>query len=242
MTTDPVEALGLPPRAIVRERLTKKLLLDMAAETAGDRKLLSNAVAGASVEAVLTPATTGIAECRDSSRRVQDVAVISVALSGPISTKDRTRLLDLLHRSMPRPVVLLLREPDAADTISVALTRVSRTDDSRSVVDATVTSETSALAADALSLRVLNRTDLWAYYQDLARAVATNGSGGGAGLDAKHAIDARHQLDALDAELGAVTRQAQKENSLQKRIDLNTRAKALRAEIQDLRGLLYAAR
>ena len=79
VSADPVLALGLPPRALVRERLTKKLLLDMAAETASDRALITKAVAQATVEAVLTPTTTGIAEHRDPVRRVQDIAVISIA-------------------------------------------------------------------------------------------------------------------------------------------------------------------
>lgn len=239
MTSDPVAALGLPERALVGERLTKKLLLDMATETAGDRKLITNAVAGATVEAVLTPGTTGIAEHREPGRRVQDIAVISIALAGPVSVKDQARILDLVHRSMPRPVVLLLKAADGGVTISAALTRVSHTDDSRSVVEASIAGDLASLPEGSLNVGQLVRTDLWAYYQDLARAIATDGDGS-PDLDAEHAIAERRRLDSLEADLATITRQAQKERSLSKRIDLNTRAKTLRAEIEDVRGLLYA--
>ncbi|KMM46559.1 hypothetical protein CWIS_04460 [Cellulomonas sp. A375-1] len=232
--------LRLPERARVRERLTKKLLLDSAAETSGDRKLIGSVVAGATVEAVLTPATLGIAEHREPGRRVHDIAVISVALAVQLNKNDQARILDLLHRSMPRPVVVLLQAPDNETTVSVALSRVSQTDDSRSVVEAAITAEVSSLPHGSLSLVELNRTDLWAYYCDLARAVVTAGTGGNADLDAERLITERHRLDGLEAELATATRRTLREKSLQKRIDLNMHAKALRAEIEDVRGLIYA--
>lgn len=240
MIVDPVQALGLPDRAVVRERLTKKLLLDMAAETASDRKLITNAVGSATVEAMLTPTTVGIAEHRGTGRRVQDIAVISIALSAQLSSKDQARLLDLLHRAMPRPVVVVLRQPDDSTTFSVALTRLSQTDDSRSVIEAAITGGNSSLPDGSVALSKLNRTDLWAYYQDLAKMVATEGDGGNEDLDAKQTIAERHRLDDLEAELAAITRQAHTEKSLQKRIELNTHAKALRAEIEGATRLLYA--
>lgn len=212
----------------------------MAAETPSDRALVTNAVAGATVEAVLTPTTTGIAEHRGPGRRVQDIPVISIALSSPLGNKDQARLLDLLHRSMPRPVVVLLREPDDAATISVALTRVSQTDDSRSVVEAAISGAISSIPPGSLNPNRLNHTDLWSYYQAVAKTIATAGSGGHPDLDATHAITARHRLDELEVELATVTRQAQKEKSLKKRIDMNAHVKRLRAEIEDVRGLLYA--
>ena len=239
MTPDPVAALGLPARALVGERLTKKLLLDMAAETVSDRKLITNAIASATVEAVLTPATTGIAEHRGPGRRVQDVAVISLVLAGQVSAKDQTRALELVHRSMPRPVVVLLKAPDDGVTISAALTRVSQTDDSRSVVEASIAGDLASLPEGSLNVGKLVRTDLWAYYQDLAKTIAIDGNRS-PDLDAEHAIAERRRLDGLEAYLTTVTRQAQQEKSLPKRIDLNARAKTLRAEIEDVRGVLYA--
>lgn len=240
MKPDPVQALGLPRRALVRERLSKKLLLDMAAETTSDRRLVTSAVGRATVEAVLTPTTTGIAEHRGSVRRVQDIAVISIDVPSPLGNKDQTRLLDIVHRSMPRPVVVLLPEPDGAATISVALTRISQTDNARSVVEAAIIGALSSLPPGALSLSRLDRTDLWAYYQDLAKTIATAGSGGVPSLDAVQAITERRRLDGLEADLATVTRNAQREKSLQKRIDLNARAGALRVEIEEVKSHLYA--
>lgn len=241
MTTDPLEPLGLPERARVHERLTKKLLLEMAAETSSDRTLINNAVASATVEAVLTPTTVGIAEHRETGRRIQDIAVISIALATTLSGKDEARLLDLLHRSMPRPVIVLLQRSDKCVVVSVALTRVSQTDDSRSVVEAAITGEMSSLPAGSLDVSRLVRTDLWAYYQDLARAIATEGHARSLGLNAERAIAERHRLTRLEAELATVARQAQREKSLQQRIGLNARAKALRTEIKNVRASLYAS-
>jgi len=236
-----VAALGLPARALVGERLTKKLLLDMAAETTTDRKLIANAIASATVEAVLTPASAGIAEHREPGRRVQDVAVISLVLAVQVSSKDRARLLDLVHRSMPRPTIVLLKTPDDGVMISAALTRVSQTDDSRSVVEASIVGDLASLPEGSLHVGHLVRTDLWAYYQDLAKAIATDGNGP-PDLDAAHAIAERRRLDSLEADLATVARQAQNERTLPKRVDLNTRAKNLRVEIEETKGVLYAHR
>ena len=140
---------------------------------------------------------------------------------------------------MPRPVIILLKAPDDGVAISAALTRVSQTDDSRSVVEATIAADLASLPEGSLNVGQLVRTDLWAYYQDLAKAIATDGNGS-PDLDAAHAIAERRRLDGLEADLATVARQAQKEKSLPKRIDLNARAKTLRAEIEDVRGVLYA--
>ncbi|SDP26399.1 DUF4391 domain-containing protein [Lentzea jiangxiensis] len=249
---NPADVLGLPERARLSERLTKRLLRDQVggdARSTPDRRLVDRAVASAQVVGILRPETILVPVYRDrgrdgtGDREISDIAVLHLRLNPKIATSDRRRLVELVQRAMPRPVVLFLDGPDLPGELALAFTHVSRTDPEKrtSVIDATITVPVTELPDGALDITRCDRTDLWALYRDLVRIAATAGRPASAALGADEAVQLHHRLAALHAELDAVAREAKRARSQQSRIALNTTAKVLRQQIATVRTSLYSA-
>ncbi|MDH6190281.1 hypothetical protein M2168_003313 [Streptomyces sp. CZ24] len=181
---------------------------------------------------------------RGTERTVVDIPVLEVVLADPTTAADRTRVTELVHRSMAKPVVLFALMPDGATTLSLALTHVSRTDPTRStsVIDAHVLVPAGQIEAGALRLDRLDRTDMWALYRDLVRTAAADGRPASTALQAGEAILLRRGLTDLETELATVVRDAKQAKNQQRRIELNTRARSLRAQMVRARSALYGAR
>lgn len=105
-------ALQLPPEAWVDQRVPKKLFLEQLATqqgtTAADKKLVREEVEEFRWLASLKPGTSGLAPYSDDTREYAEIAVVAV-LSRTDAKSDR--LCQLIHRSVPYPVVLLLQTP-----------------------------------------------------------------------------------------------------------------------------------
>lgn len=121
-------ALALPVACRVDQRVPKKMLIENAAPTAADKRLLSDAIEEIQWIAVLKPGTVSVPEYRDEQREYLEVAVLGIATSGTslnASLHDTVRmraastakffntgrLAELVHRAVPYPVLLLLATP-----------------------------------------------------------------------------------------------------------------------------------
>lgn len=240
-TRDVVEILGLPDTAKVGQRLTKKLLTVQFEASRADARLITRVVSSAEVVAILRPETIQVAPYSDDERTVVDVAVLEVTLAEEVSSPDRARLAELLHRSMPRPVAAFLRTPDGDMVLSLALSRPSKTEPERSTIEASVQVSLDDIAADALHISRLNRTDVWALYRDLVRVAAAEGRPGSAAMTAEEAVVLRRRLTDLESELAAVVRGAKREKNQQRKIELNAHGRDLRSQIERVQGSLYSA-
>ncbi|MFD7652861.1 DUF4391 domain-containing protein [Actinosynnema sp. NPDC059797] len=245
---DPAEVLGLPERAQLSKRLTKRLLRDQVSgdtKSTPNRRLVDRAVASAQVVGILRPETILVPVYRDGTgdHEISDVPVLHIRMNPKIASSDRRRLVELVQRAMPRPVVLFLDGPDLPGELALALTHVSRTDPERrtSVIDATITVPVAELPDGALDITRCHRTDLRVLYRDLVRIAATGGRPASAALGADEAVQLHHRLATLQAELDVVAREAKRARSQQSRIALNTTAKALRQQIATVRANLYSA-
>lgn len=237
------DLLGLPEKARMRQRLTKKEIVGQYEGTSpSDARLLTKVIASATIAGVLRPETIGVPTFQDAERRADFIPVLDVALAEGARPGDRTRVAELLHRSMPRPAILAFEMPDREAVLSLALTRLSKTDGGQetSVIEASLLTELDRIDPGALSIRRLNQGDLWALYRDLVRTAAADGHPASAALTAYEAVALRQRLANLDAELEALARDAQREKNQQRRIDLNSHGRALRTEIETVRGTLYA--
>lgn len=240
------DLLALPAAARQDHRITKKMLAEQFAERSpADARLIAKAVATARLIGILRPETIQVPQYRDDERSVVDVPVIESVLAMRTSAADRTRVAELIHRSMAKPVVLFLRRPDETPDqtplLSLALSHVSRTDPDRStsVLDAHLMVPTAQIEPGALHLNRLDRGDMWALYRDLVRTAATNGRPASVALQAADAVALRRRLGTLEEELAAVIRDARAARSQQARIDLNTRARHLRTLITAAREGIY---
>jgi hypothetical protein len=237
------DLLGLPEKARVRQRLTKKeIVAQYEATSPVDARLLTKSIASATIVGVLRPETIGVRTFQDAHRRVDFVPVLDIVLAERSRPADRPRVAELLHRSMPRPAILAFQEPDGEELLSVALTRLSKTDSGQetSVIEASLLVPPDGIAPGALNIHRLNQADLWALYRDVVRVAATDGHPASAALTATEAIALRQRLAGLESELGAVVRDARREKNQQRRIDLNTQGRRLRTQIERVHGSLFA--
>lgn len=242
---DVADLLALPARARFSERLSKKILREQIGGGGGtsEARLLDKVVAAARVVGVLRPETIQVPAHRHDDREVTDIAVLYVEPTPQTSAGERRRLVELIQRAMPRPVVLVLDGPGQPAELSLALTHISRTDPERqtSVIDAAITVPVEDLPSGGLALARCDHTDLWALYRDLVRLAASSARSAGAKLTAEQAIELHARLRAEQAELDTVVREARRVPAQRDRIALNTRAKALRDSITTLRDRLYSS-
>lgn len=239
---DPAAVLALPPAARMRERLTKVMLAGAAADLGIDNKIVERAVdVGSAVVGVIRPETTQVPAGRSGLDIVGDVPVIHLVLAPNATGADQTKLIELVHRSMARPVILFVTSPKDGDRISLALTHISVNNSDRSVIDARVLASLDQIVPGSLRFKVLDRADLATFYRDLTRVVAANGQPTVPGISVETIIQMRSELMALEADLANTVRSAQRERSQPGRISLNTRARELRDQIQTVGAALYSA-
>ncbi len=151
-----VTALQIPDIARVNQRVPKKLLLENGAPTATDRRLITVAIDDIQWLAALKPNTIGVPEYRDTQREYLEIAVLAVTLRGDTKPASLSRLMELVHRTVPYPVLLLLdkrrlderRAEESALTLSLAHKRWAQNEASKIVLDGDPVSVSLFQAAD----------------------------------------------------------------------------------------------
>lgn len=146
-----IHSLALPATCRVDQRVPKKLLLENAAPTASDKRLISDAIEDIQWLAALKPNTIGVPEYRDTLREYLEVAVLVVSLRGAIKPASLSRLAELVHRAVPYPVLLLLDEKRAEGptlTLSLAHKRWAQNEAGKIVLDGDLVSASLFQAAD----------------------------------------------------------------------------------------------
>ena len=250
--------LGLPPESRVDQRIPKKLLLEQGMPTAADKRAVQEGIEELLWVAALKPGTIGVKAFKDEVREYLEIAVLALNLR-PVAIGRRgksgsvpvDRLVELLHRSVPYPVLLLLRQADQW-ALSVAPKRLSLGEGGKVVVEGIQTTEffdlTHATAAEAaflesLALAGLPQGDLQDLYQGWAdrvtalQAVPLVGSYQVPG-DTARSRQLRDRLEAyarIDRDLISLKAHAAKESQINKRVDLNLSIRRLEAELAALR-------
>ena len=173
-----IDALALPVNARVDQRVPKKLLLEQGAPTTADKRQIQEGIDELFWIAALKPSGLGIPAFRDEVREYLEIAVLTVGLRPAAKT---ARLVELIHRAIPYPLVLVTGHGETV-SLSLAHLRGSQGETGKVVIEdlrRTVpfrpdapTSEEAAFL-DSLALSGLPRGDLWALYQGwLDRVVA----------------------------------------------------------------------
>lgn len=239
---DLLGALDLPTSCLVDQRVPKKLLLENGAPTAADKRHINEGIEELLWLAVLKPTTIGVPEYCDETREYLEIAVLRLTLRTGART---TRLIELAHRAIPYPV-LLLTEQGAQPGVSAANKRWSQGEAGKTVVDGEVVAvewDAGRDAArwpafrDALALGCQPRETLYALYRGWidtllalqaaritgAFAVATNAE------DAVARDNALKECARLEAEMVRVRAAAAKEKQISKQVALNLNLKRLQA-------------
>jgi Domain of unknown function (DUF4391) len=248
---DVIIALALPPESRVDQRVPKKLLVEHGAPTAADKRQINDGIEELLWVAALKPTTIGVPEYRDAIREVLEIAVLSLALRPEAKA---ARLLELIHRAIPYPVLLVTEQANTVG-LSLASKRLAQNEAGRVVLDeAPITCSLDASTqppADwlaGLSLTAQPRVHLLALYDGwiacLEALLAAKVTGKLAMTADPAAQEARRQALAdharIQRDIAALRVQAEKEKQISRRVELNTALKRLRADLttveQSLRG------
>jgi hypothetical protein len=107
-----IEALDLPAGSRVNQRVPKKLLLENGAPTAADKRLINDGIEELLWLAALKPTTIGVPAYRDETREYLEIAVLRLTLRAAAKA---TRLVELVHRAVPYPLLLVTEQGNGWD-------------------------------------------------------------------------------------------------------------------------------
>lgn len=126
-----LSALDLPASCRVDQRVPKKLLLENGAPTAADKRQINEGIEELLWIAALKPTTIGVSEYRDSIREYLEIAVLRLTLRARAKA---ARLIELVHRAVPYPL-LLLAELGSQAGLSAAHKRWAQNEAGKTVLD-----------------------------------------------------------------------------------------------------------
>lgn len=244
-------ALKLPAVALVQQRVPKKLLIDNGAITAGDKRVITDGIEEIHWLASLKPSTVGVPTFLDGGeppvREYLEVAVLSVQLRA--GAKEH-RIAELVHRSIPYPLLLMLEQPGAT-TLSVGHIRWAQNEADKVILDGTpyearIDGSTPAASVSALmqalALTQLPRTDLFGLVQGLIdvltgfRASLLTGRPNTPSTRERAAAQrlALQRCIELDGQIAQLRGAAVKETQLPRQVALNLEIKRLAADRAEL--------
>jgi len=232
-------ALDLPAGSRVDQRVPKKLLLEHGAPTAADKRTINDGIEELLWVAALKPTTIGVPEYRDNVREYLEIAVLRLTLRAAAARA--TRLVELVHRAVPYPLLLLTEQAEQSG-VSAAHIRWSQGEAGKTVLEGDVVAahydgdwndERGAAFRNALALGRQPRATLYTLYQGwidtLVALQAARVTGRFAvATDAEHAAVRREALQEcarLDAQIARLRASAAKENQLARRVELNLELK-----------------
>jgi hypothetical protein len=243
MVEDVLSALELPPACRVDKRVPKKLLLEHGAPTASDRKCITNDIEDMHWVAALKPNTIGVPAYRDEERAYLEIAILRLTLRPDAKA---TRLIELLHRAIPYPT-LLITSLAGAHQISCANIRWAQNEADKTVLDGDVMAVSSADPYDpacwqaffaALGLTRQPRTSMRSLYLGWTDCLISLKASAVTArfIRAEHtgAIERRHlalaEYQQLSGEIAGLRNAAAKEKQMPKLVDLNLRMKRLETQ------------
>jgi len=253
-----LDHLALPLDSRVDQRIPKKLLLDQGMPTAADKRAVQEGIEELLWVAALKPGTIGVKAFKDEAREYLEIAVLALHLrpmavgrGGKTGSVPVDRLVELLHRAVPYPVLLLLRQADRW-ALSVAPKRLSLGEGGKVVVEDIQTtaffdlpqaSATDAAFLGSLALSGLPQGDLQDLYEGWANRVTALQAVPLVGTyrvpaDTAHSRQLRDSLEAytlIERDLISLRARATKESQINKRVDLNLSIRLLEAKLAVLR-------
>ena len=245
-----ISAFGLPMAARVDKRVPKKLLLESAAPSATDKRLINERIDGIQWLAALKPTTCGVPASVEQGQGYLEIAVIQLTLR---TSAKQTRLVELVHRAIPYPVVLIAQQAEAL-SLSLAHKRQALNEPDKVVLDGeVVTAPLQVASANAVEAFLLAmdltrqpRTSLFLLYQGwmdtLVALQASAISGTFQPLDsAEGAANRRvalHACIALQERIAALRSAASKASQIARQVELNIELRRLQDELVVARSRL----
>lgn len=240
-------ALALPPATRVGQRVPKKMLLEHGAPTTADKRVITDGIEELQWFASLKPATIGVQAYRDEVREYLEIVVLGLNLRLDSKIK---RLLELVHRAVPYPVVLLVHQGNEL-TLSLCHKRHALNEAAKTVLDGDPVEVTLGASPEmtvpagfqqALAWDRQPRADLWALYQGwmdtllAQRAAALTGAFMPAASPEHAALrhDDLRRYEQLADEIGRLRKAAARESQVARQVQLNLQIQRALTEQADL--------
>jgi hypothetical protein len=204
-----------------------------------DKRYISEGIEELFWVAALKPTTIGVPEYRDDVREYLEIAVIRMILRPAAKS---TRLIELVHRAIPYPLLLISEMAGALD-VSAAHIRWSQGEAGKTVLDRDIVTvrvegEGKGAFLEAVSLGRQPRISLHALYQgwidtllSLQAALVTGRFAIPTSPDhaaARH--DALRECERLEIEITRLRAAATKERQLPRQVELNLELNRLQAD------------
>lgn len=243
------DALALPPGGAAARRLPKDVLAEHGAANAADRKAIDKVIERLDWWATLSPATIGVVAGADNERPVPAIQMLALTAR----EQPTQRLLTMVHRSIPVPIILLTQLPaDLGTRVSVAPLRKAERVGDKMVVERLIVSpdlaDAGAQATEAflasLALPRLPQVNLPALYAGLVERVEALEVAALTGAPFRLVVDPAARRDVLgrykeaEAEWLSARTAARREKSLAQQVTLGNRARKLKEERDRLLGEL----
>ena len=241
-----IDALGIPPNVLVEQRVPKKLLSEHGAPTAADKRQIQDGIEEIVWVAALKPTNIGVPAFEDAERQYLEIAVLTIEFRPAART---VRLIELIHRAIPYPLVLVTGLGEAV-SLSLAHKRWSQGEAGKVVIedvrqvalDPDVFSTQEAEFLASLAVSHLPSRDLFTLYDGmLARLAALEASritGVFAPPDsAEDSTALRKGLDRhtrLQRDLDLLRAKAGKEKQINRRVELNLEIKAIESKLAEI--------
>lgn len=225
MTADDfLTLLRLPESAILRRRVTKTDFIDQVHQSA-DRRLITQRVESLTWLAAVNPDTTGL-----PAGEVDGLAVVAVGMRGDRATPP-PRLVQLLHRVVPDPMLLVSTRDRTVITISVkpyadGVFLIETIDEPPAAAAASLAVDRAASITE-LRDRWIDAVLGWAIHDAVGKFPVSRG-------DHQRRIDKLAEIKRLDAQIKRDTPAARRERQLARRAELNATIQAARRHRQTI--------
>lgn len=247
MNTDEIlAALDLPASSRVDRRVPKTLLIENSAPTAVDKRYINDGVEELLWVAALKPSTVAVPAFRDDAREYLEIAVLRLMLRPDAKAG---RLVELVHRAVPYPVLLVAENGGPhgyAPLLAMAHKRWSQSEAGKMVLEGRVVTvewddvrdgPCGAAFRDALAIGHQPRASLYALYQGWMDTVlaleATRRTGvfelPGSIERAAVRRAALQECGRCEAEIARLRAAAAKEKQIARQIELNLTLKRVEA-------------
>lgn len=233
---------GPPPR-----RVPKASLSDHA-PTAADRRLIDKALARLDWVAGLTPANIGVAAGEADGLTIDTINLLSATTRGPMPP----RLAEIIHRAIPKPVILIhADESGGATSLSLAPKRAAEREAGRVVTnvvhDSGPLSNADADFVATLALSTLPTRDLAALYAGLIERTEALAAARMAGRPFRLADSPEQhrqwrniiaQSNQVYAEIAMLSVTIRKQNRLATKVESGEKVRLLKASLDKYRSAL----
>jgi len=248
---DVLSALDIPADAITNLRIPKTLLVKNSAAIQTDKRLINEGIEEIRWLSALKAGTISVPEYHDSLREYPEISVLLTILRKQINV---LRLSELIHRSIPYPVFLVI-EREKQLYVSLAHIRNSLSHNEETVLDgeiiitdnlADIQGETANAFLKSLSILKQPRNNTFTLYQGwidtLLALAAARITGEFRKADNDERSEERYkairQYAQLEKEIKRLKAIAVKEKQTARLVELNRKLKEPEAELQNVRKKL----